>query len=172
MRKLKILYVTQYFTGEHGATTNRAVANIRHFVQQGHDVTVIAEMPNHPKGIIAKPYRGKLIVKEKAVGASVIRVWVYTKPEKTQITRILFYVSFMFMGVIAALLNWKKFDVVYVTSPPLLVGGIGVALKFLFPYTRFVFEVRDLWPKTAIELGMLSNPQVISISRKLEMLCY
>ena len=169
---MKILYITQYFHPEVGATTNRALANIRYFAKKGHDVTVLTEMPNHPKGIIFEGYKNKISMQEEMENFKVNRVWVFTSQKKNFITRLLFYISFMFMGFIHTLFNWKKYDIVYVTSPPLFVGIIGLALKYFFPKTKFIFEVRDLWPDSAIELGELNNKAFIKNSLKLEKKIY
>ena len=63
------------------------------------------------------------------------------------------------------------FDVVYATSPPLFVGGAGLALHWL-KRTPFVFEVRDLWPESAVVLGELRSPRAIALATRLEELCY
>ncbi len=169
---MKILYITQYFYPEVCAPTNRALANIAYLANVGHDVTVLTEMPNHPKGIIHQDYKNKLFLKEKFDNFLIHRVWVFTSKKKNFVTRILFYISFMIFGLIAAQINWKKYDIVYVTSPPLFVGFIGLMLKKLHPKTKFVFEVRDLWPDVAVEMGELNNQRFINLSRKLEMKIY
>ncbi|NQV19047.1 MAG: glycosyltransferase family 4 protein [Armatimonadetes bacterium] len=169
---MKILYITQYFYPEVGATTNRALANVRYLSKKGHNVKVLTEMPNHPKGIIFDGYKKKIFLKEKMEHFSISRVWVFTSSKKNFVTRMLFYLSFMFMGIIYTLFNWKKYDVIYVTSPPLFVGVIGIFLKKIFPKTKFVFEVRDLWPDVAIEMGELKNPMLISMSKILEKKIY
>ena len=169
---MKILYITQYFHPEIGAPSNRALANVKYLANNEHNVTVLTEMPNHPKGIIFNGYKYKLFIKEKVSNFIINRVWVYTNKHKNFITRMLFYISFMFFGLIAALTRWKKFDIVYVTSPPLFVGFIGLMLKTIHPKTKFVFEIRDLWPDVAIELGELNNKTFIKISKKLEMRIY
>jgi glycosyltransferase involved in cell wall biosynthesis len=169
---MKILYITQYFYPEVCAPTNRALANVKYFADHGHDVMVLTEMPNHPQGVIQKDYKHKFFIKEKIDNYIVNRVWVFTNKKKNFITRILFYVSFMFFGLLAALIIWKKYDVVYVTSPPLFVGFIGLVLKVIHPKTKFVFEVRDLWPDVAVEMGELNNKKFIKLSKKLEMKIY
>ena len=169
---MKILYITQYFHPEIGAPTNRALANVKYLADHDHNVTVLTEMPNHPKGIIFDGYKHKLFIKEKVSNFNINRIWVYTNKHKNFITRMLLYLSFMFFGLIAALTRWKKFDIVYVTSPPLFVGFIGLVLKAIYPKTKFVFEVRDLWPDVAIELGELNNKKFTKLSKKLEMRIY
>lgn len=169
---MKILYITQYFYPEIGATTNRALANVRVLANKGHDVTVLTEMPNHPKGTIFDAYKGKIFLTEKLEDFLVKRVWIYTNVNKNFITRFLFYITFALLGSIYPIFSWKKYDIVYVTSPPLFVGIIGLVLKFLFPSVKFVFEVRDLWPDAAIEMGELTNKHFRKFSFILEKSLY
>ena len=169
---MKILYITQYFYPEVGATTNRALANIRYFANKGHDVTVLTEMPNHPRGIIFDGYKRKLFMTERMENFVIKRVFVFTSVKKNFLTRLLFYISFAFLGTISAISTWKKYDLVYVTSPPLFVGIIGLILKLVFPKTKFVFEVRDLWPDAAIEMGELRNKHFREFSFALEKKLY
>ena len=169
---MRILYITQYFYPEIGATTNRALANVRYLSKKGHDVTVLTEMPNHPKGIIFDGYKGKFIITETMEEFKIKRVWVFTSVKKNFITRLLFYISFACLGSLSAILSWKRYNVVYVTSPPLFVGIIGLALKLFFPGTKFIFEVRDLWPDAAVEVGELKNKHFRKFSYSLEKLLY
>ena len=169
---MNILYITQYFHPEIGATTNRALANVRYLSKKGYDVTVLTEMPNHPKGIIFDGYKGKLFMTEEMENFRIKRVWVFTSIKKNFITRLLFYISFAFLGNLSTILSLKKYDVVYVTSPPLFVGIIGLTLKFFFPKTNFIFEVRDLWPDAAIEMGELKNKHFRKFSFALERQLY
>ena len=169
---MRILYISQYFYPEICAPSNRAYANVKYLSEKGHRVAILTEMPNHPKGVILDGYKKKIFCHEKMDGFDVLRVWVYATPNKNFITRLLFYFSFTFFGIIYGILNWKNFDAIYVTSPPLFVGLIGIFLKKLFPKTKFIFEVRDLWPDAAIVLDELKNKIFIKLSRRLERACY
>jgi glycosyltransferase involved in cell wall biosynthesis len=51
------------------------------------------------------------------------------------------------------------------------VGGAALALSYLRRLPLF-FEVRDLWPESAVALGELSNPKAIALAEWLEKLCY
>lgn len=169
---MRILYLSQYFPPEVGATQNRAYEMAANYVQQGHQVTMITEIPNHPSGIINPEYRGKYIVRSNWDGIDVIRVWVKASPIKSFLNRMLFYISYMINAAIAGVLVAReKYDFIYVTSPPLFVGAAGLFIKFL-RHIPMIFEVRDLWPDSAICLGELKNPTVITLARKLELACY
>lgn len=169
---MRILYLSQYFPPEVGATQTRAYEMARGLVQAGHQVTMLAEVPNHPSGIIPPAYRGKWFERSDLDGIDVLRVWVKASPVKSFRSRMAFYLTFMANGaLIGALQARGPFDVVYATSPPLFVGGAGLALHWL-KRTPFVFEVRDLWPKSAVVLGELRSPRAIALATRLEELCY
>ena len=169
---MRILYLSQYFPPEVGATQTRAYEMARGLVQAGHQVTMLAEVPNHPSGIIPPAYRGKWFERSDLDGIDVLRVWVKASPVKSFRSRMAFYLTFMANGaLIGALQARGPFDVVYATSPPLFVGGAGLALHWL-KRTPFVFEVGDLWPESAVELGGLRGPRAIALPTPLDGLCY
>lgn len=169
---MRVLYLSQYFPPEVGATQTRAYEMASGLVTAGHQVTMIAEVPNHPSGIIPPEYKGKLYERAGLDGIEVIRVWVTTAAVKTFRTRLAFYLSYMFSATLAGLLLARKhYDIIYATSPPLFVGAAGLVLSYL-RRTPMVFEVRDLWPESAVVLGELKNPRFIALAKRLERACY
>jgi glycosyltransferase involved in cell wall biosynthesis len=169
---MRILYLSQYFPPEVGATQTRAYEMARYLVSAGHQVTMLTEVPNHPSGIIPPEYRGKLWERSNLDGIDVIRVWVKTSPQKTFATRMTFYLTFMVSAALAGLVLARgRYDALYATSPPLFVGGAALALSVL-RRTPMVFEVRDLWPESAVALGELRSPRAVALAGKLEKTCY
>jgi len=169
---MRILYLSQYFPPEVGATQTRAYEMARNLVRLGHQVTVLTEVPNHPTGIIPPAYRGKLYERSQMDGVDVVRVWVKTAPQKTFATRMLFYLTYMVNAALAGLLLAPgRFDLVYASSPPLFVGGAALALSRL-RRAPMVFEVRDLWPESAVQLGELNSARAVRQATRLEEACY
>ncbi len=169
---MRILYLSQYFSPEVGATQTRAYEMASNWVRLGHHVTMIAELPNHPSGIIPPAYRGKLVQRDQLDGIEVIRVWVKASPVKNFRNRILFYLSYMLNATLAGIfLARDQYDLLYASSPPLFVGGSALAISKQ-KGIPLVFEVRDLWPESAVALGELSNPRAINWSIRLEEACY
>lgn len=169
---MRILYLSQYFPPEVGATQTRAYEMAHHLVTAGHQVTVITEIPNHPKGIFPPEYRGKLYEYTTLDGIEVIRVWVKTSPVKNFWRRMAFYLSYMLNGTLVGLLLARdNYDVIYATSPPLFVGGAALALSYLRRIPLF-FEVRDLWPESAVAMGELNHAKAIRLAEWLEKACY
>jgi colanic acid biosynthesis glycosyl transferase WcaI len=155
VRRMKILYISQYFPPEMGAPAARAVELSQHWVEAGHEVTVLTGFPNHPTGIVPADYRARfrrLVAREKIKGINVVRTWLLPFPNRKAYERMLNYSSFCVSAAIAGL-SIPRPDVVIATSPQLLVGlsGYWVARWKRVP---FVFEVRDLWPESLAAVGM------------------
>jgi glycosyltransferase involved in cell wall biosynthesis len=169
---MRILYLSQYFPPEAGATQTRAYEMATGLVRAGHHVTMLTEIPNHPQGIVHPAYRRKAWVRRDLESIDVIHVWVKASPVKTLRTRMAFYLSYMFNAALAGLtLARGRYDVIYATSPPLFVGGAALLLSHL-RNTPLVFEVRDLWPESAVALGEVRNPRFIRWATALEERCY
>jgi glycosyltransferase involved in cell wall biosynthesis len=169
---MRILYISQYFPPEAGATQTRAYEMARAWIRAGHFVTMLTEFPNHPSGVIPLQYKGKLHEKATMDGIETIRVWVKASPLKNFRNRLLFYLTFMLNAIIAGILFCRgRYDFIYATSPPLFVGCAAVVLRVL-KNVPLIFEVRDLWPESAVALGELKSSSGISISTWCEKLCY
>lgn len=169
---MRILYVSQYFPPEIGATQARAREMARGLVRAGHEVTVLTEFPNHPKGVIPESYRGRWIERVEEDGVEIVRVRVAASPSKSSARRMLFYGSFVGMAVLTAIFRLRgHYDVAYVTSPPLFVGMVGLVLRRLRGLPM-VFEVRDPWPEAALELGELRQRWAIRLLYGLQRSCY
>jgi colanic acid biosynthesis glycosyl transferase WcaI len=168
---MRVLYFSQYYPPEVGATQTRASEMSLYLASAGHHVTVITEVPNHPSGIIPPDYRGKLWERSNEQDVDVLRLWVAASPEKTFRTRMAFYLSYMAAAATTGSLLTGRYDVVFATSPPLFVGAAGLAAACV-RNIPFVFEVRDLWPESAVVLGELNNRRAIKAAERLESLLY
>jgi glycosyltransferase involved in cell wall biosynthesis len=168
---MRILHLTQYYPPEAGAVQARAEQLDRHLAAQGHRVTVVTEVPNHPSGIIRPEYRGKLWTLSHEDGVEVLRLWVQTSAEKNLRTRLAFYLSYMVGAILAGLALPRRYDVIFANSPPLPVAAAGAVLGLL-RRTTFVMEVQDLWPESAVAMGELGNPRAVGIARRMENFCY
>jgi glycosyltransferase involved in cell wall biosynthesis len=168
---MRVLHLSQYFPPEAGAVQVRALTVARTLVEQGHQVTVLAEVPNHPSGVIHPRYRGRLWYRQELDGIDVLYLWVKTSQVKGFSSRMAFYLSYMLAAIIAGLLLRGRFDIMFANSPPLFVAVAGWLLS-LIRRTPFVMEVQDLWPESAVVLGELNNPRYISAAEWVEEKCY
>lgn len=168
---MRTVLVTQYYPPETGAPPNRLHSLALGLKKAGHDVTVIAPKPNHPEGIIWSGYRKGFVRVSRTDGITVLHCSVYTSRKKTFVSRLAFYLSFVIVSILVGTCAHSRWDVVIGSSPPLFVG-ISALVIARFKRSRFFFDVRDLWPDVAIALGVLRNPLLITLSRRLERFLY
>ena len=168
---MKIAYVCQYFVPEPSAPSARISELAQAWVKDGHEVTVLTGMPNHPNGIVLDEYRGKIIADEKISGVMVLRSWLYATPNQGILRKTLSHLSFMISTVILSLPRLNKIDVIIVSSPTFFSAFSGLFISKM-RRVPFVFEVRDLWPAVFIDLGILSNVFLIRLLEFWEMFLY
>jgi glycosyltransferase involved in cell wall biosynthesis len=152
---VKILYVSQYFPPEMGAPAARVAELACHWARDGHEVTVLTGFPNHPTGVVPHEYRRKfrhLVAREQTNGVNVVRTWLLPFPNRRTYERMLNYSSFCLSAAGTGLFTERP-DVVIASSPQLLVGLSGWWLARC-KRSRFIFEVRDLWPESLAAVGL------------------
>jgi glycosyltransferase involved in cell wall biosynthesis len=169
-RRLRIILLSQYFPPEVGATQSRMQAFAEYLAARGHRVTVICEFPNHPRGIIPPEYRGRIVEDDRSNGYRVLRVWVHASEQKTQTTRMAFYLSYMTLASAVAPRAGRA-DVVVATSPPLFTALAGSVIGRLNA-APFVLDVRDLWPAAAVSLDQISPGLTRLAAERLERWLY
>ncbi len=167
---MRIRFVTLYYPPEVGAAQRRISELARRLAMLGHKVTIVTGFPNYPSGAKPEGYRGRFTMKESKDGYTIVRLPHYVAPNKGFLKRILIHLTYAFSACIYCVFM-KHDDIAYVESPPMFNGFIGLASKWLrrIPY---VFNVADLWPQSAIELGALKNKQLIAFTQFLERLFY
>ncbi|MFV9510480.1 glycosyltransferase family 4 protein [Tepidibacillus sp. LV47] len=168
---MKILFLTQYFPPEVGAPQNRIYELAKLLVKRGHEITILTGMPNYPAYEIFDGYKGKIIHQEEMEGMKVVRTWLYVTKNTGFIPRLMNYFSFTFSSVLLGSFLVGRQDIVITESPPLFLGASGYILSKL-KRAKFIFNVSDLWPESAIKLGVLKNPFLIKLSTWLEEFSY
>ncbi len=169
---MNVLLIHQYFLEEDDPGGSRWNELTRVWTDMGHSVTVLGGMMHANGTEKRQEYKGKHFVKKQQGAVTVWRCHVSEAYNKHFIGRLWGYFSFMFSSAYAGLFKAKgKFDVVIVTSPPLFVGASGYLVSRLRGMP-FVFEVRDLWPESAIDTGVLTNGMVIKFAYWVEAFIY
>jgi glycosyltransferase involved in cell wall biosynthesis len=168
---VKIAFVCQYFVPEIGAPSARVSELCREWVREGHAVTVVTGLPNHPTGVVPSEYRHTIFRRETFDGMVVFRNWLYATPNEGFIRKTLSHISFMLSTMVLTTPRLRGHDVIVVSSPAFfaVISAWFMSRVWRVPY---VFEVRDLWPGIFIELGVLRNRTMIRILEAVEMFLY
>ncbi len=166
-----ILFISRYYLPEKAADSVRVSETAKRLVERGHQVTVLTTVPNYPRGIMPSLYQNRLLQEENIDGVRVIRVWSYIHANKGFLRQILAQLSFGWFAPFLACKAVGQPDVTIVSSPPLFTVIAPRMLAWLkgCPY---IFWVADVWPESAVQLGMLRNRLLIRLSEWLEWSTY
>jgi len=99
-----------------------------------------------------------------------VRAYTYPALHRSFKWRLVAFASFMLSSVMVSI-RMRQVDVVIGTSPPIFQAFSAWLVSF-FRRRLFVLEIRDLWPEFAIDMGVLKNSTLISMSRWLERFLY
>ena len=164
-----VLLIHQAFVAldQPGGTRHHELA--RNLAQRGHQITIIASPVSYLTGKSDAPATNR--EDEFANGrVTILRTYTYSALHKSFVHRVFSFVSFMVSSFWAGL-KVKQVDLLWGTSPPIFQGITAWALACL-KGVPFLFEVRDLWPAFAVEVGVLRNPLLIRLSEWLERFLY
>jgi len=163
---MRILLLHQYFLEKDEGGGSRFNEMTKVWSSLGHKITVVSGMVNYATGKKPEKYKGKFFYKDEHFydNVDIIRSHVSESYNTNFLGRLWGYFSFVISSIYAGLFKTKgKYDVIVVTSPPLFVGITAVILS-LFKRLPIVFEVRDLWPESAIDTGVLKNKLIIKMA--------
>ena len=162
-RKLHILYIVQYFNQPDEPGGSRPYQFARHWAARGHQVTVLTSNLNHKT-------LSSTSGADAVEGVSVIRLRTYNQIRGSFSRRILNFLSFAALAFARAL-SVSRVDVVYASSTPLTTGLAGYLVAGA-KRRPFYFEVRDLWPESAVVAGALKSGPVVRVIEWFERLFY
>ena len=120
-----------------------------YWIAEGHDVTIVTNVPNSPMGKIYDGYTNRLFQEETFCGVKVKRV--LTVPAGKQMgkwRRAASFVASVFMYCLAAAKEPKP-DIVIATAP--YFTGIPGIFASLWHSSPLIYEMRDPWLQVAVE---------------------
>jgi glycosyltransferase involved in cell wall biosynthesis len=154
-----------------GAPAARTYEHARYWVENGHEVTVITGFPNHPTGVIHPAYENAWVRREKVEGIELLRTRVYLTPNRGFTRRILNFLSYFVSALCFGAFMTERPDLIIGTSPQFFCA-LAAYLLSRIQGVPFVFEVRDIWPESAVELGVLKNRWLIRALEAVELFLY
>ncbi len=163
---LRILIISQYFSPDVTAAAYRISDTYKILRARGHRVRVITSTPH--KGGFDTDAIGQIPRHE------VLRVNVKALVSRSSAAYVAQFLGFVWHALLKSLALRRTFpyDVVWASSPPLLVALCTIPLRII---TRrpVVLDIRDIWPESAVNIGKLRRGSLAeSIGMVLERQAY
>lgn len=168
---MKLVVVTPHFAPDVAPTGEVTTRICTELVGLGHSLEVITSLPWYRNHRIEPGYEGRIVRREDTPWGRITRISPFPVTDKRNIARRA--ASFVGFSVAVAALGRRgeRVDGVLAVSPPLTLGlaGWSIARARKAP---LVFNVQDVYPAIAVELGILTNRRLIQASSRLERICY
>jgi colanic acid biosynthesis glycosyl transferase WcaI len=142
----------------------------------GHSVTVVTTVPHYnPDREAARrqpvtPVWGPLLGRSSYHGITVYHAAMPAKDASVP-KRLAAWAGFHLLSTVAALTIVPRYDVMLVPSPPLSIG-VSAWLAGLGRRAPFIYNVQEIYPDIAINLGAVKNGTLIGLLKALERFVY
>ncbi|HKY22391.1 MAG TPA: glycosyltransferase family 4 protein [Vicinamibacterales bacterium] len=154
---MRVLILSIYHDPEPIPKTGELARELR---RRGHDVTVVTAFPHYPSGRLYAGYRLAPWRWEMRDGVRILRTFIYPYHGKRGSLRIVNYLTWMLSSIQASWLA-PACDVLYVWHPPLSVGVSAWVIAKL-KRVRYVYDVQDLWPESALVSGLMKPGPLVN----------
>jgi colanic acid biosynthesis glycosyl transferase WcaI len=163
---MRILLVTSYFPPEFGAASDLYRDLAETFAENGHEVSVVTRFPRYR---VERAQVG-LLRRDRVGSATVVRVATSPFVESGPVLRGLDHLTQAPMYFLGGLFSQRP-DVIVFHSPPLTLGLAcwGLSRVWNVPY---VANIQDLFPRYAVDIGLLTSRQMIRAFEVLERFVY
>lgn len=168
---LNLVVIVPHFVPDLAPTGVVITRIVEELSARGHHVHVFTSYPWYREHKIDPTYEGRWIRHEDVPWGRITRVHPFPTSDK----RNIFKRALSFAGFTALLTyvarKGGKVDAVLSMSPPLTLGVAGwmVARARSAP---FVFNVQDVFPDVAIDLGLITDRRLIAAAGRIERFCY
>ncbi len=152
-RPKHVLFLTYHLPLENEPGAFRPWMEVRLLKSSGYDVTVVTSGVQYMTGEDIRPYKA-WCTEEIIEGIRILRTWAPKYHRRSLFRRISNYFSYAILGGLAAILKVPKVDRIFAGTDPIFIMPI-VYLISLIKHAPMVLDERDLYPETAIALGVM-----------------
>ena len=168
---MRLLVITPHLQPDTAPTGVVVSAIVDRLGDLGHDVHVVTSLPWYADHRIADGWRGRPFRRGNHGDATVVRLHPFPSDKANLVARALGFAGFTGLATLAGLAARGPFDGVVAVSPPLTLGLAGwlAARRHRCP---LVFNVQDVFPDVAVQVGAITSPTAIRFFRVLERFTY
>ena len=154
------------------APTGVVMSRIAHeLIARGNRLHVVTSLPWYQHHAIDAGWDGQLVRTERTDWGRISRVHPFPTDKRNIPARALAFGGFTALATLVGAFGQVRPDAVLAMSPPLTLGLAG-RIAATVRRAPLVFNIQDVFPDVAIELGLLSGDRVIRGARALERVSY
>ena len=168
---MRLLVISPHFEPDTAPTGIIVTSLVEQWLEQGHQIEVITSLPWYEKHEVENQWKGRLFRKEEKESLAVTRLHPFPQDKNKLFRRLVGFLAFSFLALIASVSKKGPFDAVIVISPPLTLGTVGKAAAVRHR-CKLLLNLQDIFPDIAITLGKIKSRSSIKVLEKYEKLTY
>ncbi len=168
---MRILVLCPHFAPDTAPTGTVMTAIVDGWIAAGHEVHIVTSLPWYRHHAVEDGWTGRAVRTERTSWGSVRRVHPFPTDKTNIPARAAGFAALTSLLTLGAVFRRAKVDVVMAMSPPLTLGVAGWITARL-RRVPFVFNIQDVFPDVAIELGVIEKRWMISLFSWLERFTY
>lgn len=168
---MNILVLCPHFSPDVAPTGEVMTAIGVNLAARGHRLDLVTALPWYLHHAVEPGWEGQPVRVEETAWGTITRIHPFPTDKRNIPARAAAFGGFTALALLEAVAMRTRPDVVLAMSPPLTLGVAGwvTARARGVP---FVFNIQDVFPDVAVELGVLTNPAVIAVASGLERFVY
>jgi putative colanic acid biosynthesis glycosyltransferase WcaI len=168
---MDLLVLCPHFAPDTAPTGTVMTAIAGGLVNLGHRLHIVTSLPWYEHHAVEPEWRGRPWRTERTHWGRVTRVHPFPTDKRNIQARAAGFAGFVGLASMLAAVTPTRPDAVLAMSPPLPIGLAGLAVARL-RRAPFVFNIQDVFPDVAVELGLLTNRKVIRAASAVERYTY
>lgn len=168
---MRLLVLCPHFAPDVAPTGEVMTQIATSLADRGHHLHVVTSLPWYEHHEVEPGWRGRPLRRAEVGWGHVTRVHPFPTDKRNIPARALAFGGFTALTAAVAAATPERPGAVLAMSPPLTLGLAGAAVARL-RRAPLVFNIQDVFPDVAIELGVLTGARTIAAARRLERLSY
>jgi glycosyltransferase involved in cell wall biosynthesis len=168
---MRILVLCPHYAPDVAPTGEVMTSIVEGLAARGHRLHVVTSLPWYEHHRVEVDWRGSMVHHADVPWGRITRVHPFPTDKTNLAARAVGFAGFTGLSGLEGAITRSRPDVVLAMSPPLTLGPAAVAIGRL-RRIPVVFNIQDVFPDVAVELGMLTNAKVIAAASWLERTTY
>ncbi len=164
---MNLLVLCPHFAPDVAPTGEVMTSIATELAARGHRLHVVTSLPWYLHHRIEDGWGGQAVRHQETEWGRITRVHPFPTDKRNIPARALAFGGFTALASAVATVSTPRPDAVLAMSPPLTLGA-GGWMAARARRVPFVFNIQDVFPDVAVELGVITNPRVIAAASWLE----